>query len=243
MSDYKQTVESLQSARRLVGLKIERKNMLLKRYKRKVQEFDVARTKNIQDILLLEARVAKYFWHEFRALLPSGSGFLTRTPYAQDITNRLLDVGYHHLTNTVKKLLEEQDVSMALGLLHVARNADSAPLAYDLVEMFRADIVDAEVLRFLRLKKREFKTLEQNTIAHFLHEVNERLEKKYYLRDFKLCHTYRYYMELQILKFIKAVNHSEIFSPLHLPTRHDTRCRLTPPTVVLPSNAGVPHIG
>jgi len=41
---------------------------------------------------------------------------------------------------------------------------------------------------------------------------------------------YRYYMELQVLKFIKAVNHGEVYKPLSLPTRHDTRCSnpLTP---------------
>ncbi len=131
-------------------------------------------------------------------------------------------------------MLEQQEISPALGLLHVARNADSAPLAYDLVEMFRADIVDAEVLRFLRLKKKVLTTVEQRDIGHFLHEVNERLQRQHYLRDFKMCHVYRYYMELQILKFIKAVNHGEIFEPLHLPTRHDTRC-LTPTTSVVSS--------
>lgn len=141
-----------------------------------------------------------------------------------DIANRLLDIGYHHITAIVKKLLDGHDISAALGILHSARAADSAPLAYDLVELFRADIIDTEVLRFLHLKKKPLVMPTQQDIAHFLHEVNERLERKHYLKDFKMCHSYRYYMELQVLKFIKAVNHKQAFVPLYLPTRHDVRC-------------------
>ncbi|OHA90846.1 MAG: hypothetical protein A2832_00825 [Candidatus Zambryskibacteria bacterium RIFCSPHIGHO2_01_FULL_44_22b] len=34
-------------------------------------------------------------------------------------------------------------------------------------------------------------------------------------------------MEVQILKFVKAVNHKEVFEPLKLPARHESRCDLT----------------
>lgn len=236
MCTYKHSPESIQSARRLVGVKIERQNVLLKKYKKAPITLNRQETPSIKQVLLLEARAAKQFWCEFRDILLSYPDFRGRKPRAMDVSNRLLDVGYHHLTNIVKKLLEQHDMSPALGLLHIAHAADSTPLAYDLVELFRTDIVDAEVLRFLRLKKKTLVISGQKDIAHFLHEVNERLERKYYLKDFKTCQTYRYYMELQILKFGKAVNHKQVFTPLHLPTRHDVRCRphiLTTPSPML----------
>lgn len=126
----------------------------------------------------------------------------------------------------MRKFLEAREVPAALGLLHVARKSDSSPLAYDLVELFRADTVDAEVLRFLRLKKKPLVTADKE-IAHFLHEINERIERPHYLKDFCRCHSYRYYMEVQMLKFIAAVNHGKPFEPVHLPARHEGRCRLT----------------
>ena len=112
---------------------------------------------------------------------------------------------------------------MDLGIFHIARNSDSQPLAYDLVEMFRSDIVDAEVLRFLRLKKKKPEKI-NDQISHFLYEINKKLDKKFYLKDFHRCHSYKYYMEVQILKFIKAVNHKQIFEPITLPQRHENRC-------------------
>jgi len=233
LCSYKRLPLSVESAKRLVEIKTERQDALLKKYKKKLSTNDILAAANIQAVLLSEARAAKLYWREFRLLLPSFLGFHGRKPRAADITNRLLDIGYHHLTNVVRKILDRNAVPSVMGILHVAHKTDSAPLAYDLVELFRADIVDAEVLRFLRLKKKVFINLDQRELAHFLHEVNERLERKYYLKDFKMCHPYTYYMELQILKFISAVNHKTVFDPLHLPARHDSRCSLTPTETML----------
>jgi hypothetical protein len=85
-------------------------------------------------------------------------------------------------------------------------------------------LVDKEVLKYLRLKKVPLSTIEQQDIRYFIHRLQKRMSRKYFLRDFAQCHTYHYYMELQIMKFIKAVNHKEIFMPLHLPQRHEIRC-------------------
>jgi len=235
MSAYIHSPQAAESARELVYIKVQRQKILLGKYAKKLSIPD-AEPRTISGLMLFEARVAKTYWRGFRLLMPPSVGFTGRKPRKEDIGNHLLDIGYHHLTNVVEKLLLKHSVSTALGLFHVARNADSAPLAYDMVEMFRADIVDAETLRFFRLKKKKnIEALEPEYIARFLHRVNTRLERKYYLKEFKGCHSYRYYMELQILKFIKAVNHAEVFSPLHLPTRHESRChgRLTPALEVL----------
>lgn len=224
MSRYRNSELRIPTAARIVNVKINRRAILLKRYQKPIYKVPTRTFGSINEVLLYEARAAKHFWRHYRELLPKWTGFRGREPRCDDVVNKLLDIGYHHLTNLVKKTILKKDISPSLGLIHVANKSESAPLAYDLVELFRADIVDAEALRYVRLKKRPVLDLSQKQIGHFLHEVNERLERSYYLRDFKQCHVYRYYLELQIIKFVKAVNRGELFEPLHLPARHESRC-------------------
>ncbi|MEJ0053353.1 MAG: CRISPR-associated endonuclease Cas1 [bacterium] len=235
MCAYKHSRHALESAKRLIELKIVRESILLQRYRLAPFVPDFSGVRTMQDILLVEARAARYFWKAFRDLLPGRTSFPGRQPGSDDPVNRLLDIGYHHLTGIVRRYLEERGVSAVLGLLHSARKSASAPLAYDLVEIFRADTVDAEILRFFRLKKKPVLSATAE-IAHFLHELNERLDRPHYLKNFKRCHAYRYYMEVQILKFIRAVDRREPFSPLFLPARHDSRCCTSSDTYGTPPN-------
>ena len=223
MATYKTLPCSLETAKKLIEIKSARQARLLARYDRPFTKVNFENAHSIGAVMLEEARCAKKFWREFSSLL-SKTGFTGRHARSSDPVNHLLDIGYHHLTNETKKILEKYDIPMALGVLHSPRTAKSAPLAYDLVEMFRSDIVDAEVLKFFRLKKKLPIEVSNDSIPYFLHDINERLNRKFYLKDFKQCHTYLYYMELQILKFIKAVNHKEVFMPIYLPSRHESRC-------------------
>ena len=223
MSAYKQTPEYLKSAEQIIFHKITRQNAILTRYKKDTFPHHVQTFENTQHLMLYEGRAAQHYWRRFHTLLPSYSDFMGRKARSTDTVNRLLDIGYHHLTNKVKRILERLQIPADLGLLHVARNADSTPLAYDIVELFRADI---EVLTYLRRKKKELTSLEQEDIAHFLAHINQRLARKHYLQTFKQCHTYSYYMELQVLKFVFAVNHKREYLPIVLPSRHDSRCAL-----------------
>lgn len=225
---YKNSPHSIESAKRLIAVKIERQAELLKKYKRVCTATGIENTQTLQEVLLEEARAAKLFWQEFRDLLPIGHDFQGRRPRNTDVANRLLDIGYHYLLNAVQTYLKARGVSPEIGLLHTARTARSAPLVYDLMEMFRSDLVDAEVLRFIRLKKKKVEALGPKDVSQFLAKIKERRQRMYYLKDFNRCHSYEYYMQVQILKFIKAVNHGDIFQPLSLPVRHDTRCSRSP---------------
>jgi CRISPR-associated endonuclease Cas1 len=231
MSNYKHSSLAFVSAREILRLKIEREALLLRRYKRPAYTPVFPETGIVADLLVIEARAAHHFWHEFASLVPEANNFNGRIQHGADTANRLLDIGFHHVMNVIKKFLVNREVPPDLGLLHSAHRMTSDPLVYDLIELFRADIVDTEVLRFLRLKKR--KVIDVNDeIPHFVHELNQRLNRLHYLAQFKQCHTYKYYMEVQILHFIHAVNHKEIFIPIHLPARHDMRC-LTPNTSMI----------
>lgn len=179
---------------------------------------------DIRDLLLIEARAAKTYWTLFRKLLPNYPEFKSRNRKGTDQVNILLNIGYHHLVAETRKIFGKHNIPTDVGLVHIAHTNKAEPLIYDLIELFRADVVDSEVLRFLRLKKNKLHSIKEREIAHFVHRISKRLNRRYFLKDFDSCQTYRYYMELQLLKFAKAINHQEIFKPLSLPSRHENRC-------------------
>lgn len=225
ISDYRHTAESLKSAKNIILSKIEAQNFLLKKYKQEIK-IDFLFHKNItsrQELLLFEARFARLYWIKYADLLSNKTNFVSRKPRNTDAVNHLLDIGYHHLTNKVKKIFAKHEMNTSLGILHKATSSKASPLAYDMIELFRADIVDTEILRFFHLKKKPLYTLSKRDIPHFLHKINLRLQKSFYLKNFHACRNYQYYMELQILRFSKAVQTKTIFKPLNLPRRHEDR--------------------
>lgn len=199
--------------------------MIINEHKRdtRVDPEFVISASTIEEARLCEARFARDYWSQIRRILKHVD-FPGRQPRLRDPANLLLDIGYHHVTNKVKSILERHDMDYSLGLFHRAGSSQAAPLAYDLVELFRADTVDAELLRFFRLKKKYVQEVKNEEIAIFLNRLNNRISKSYYLQDFHACRSYAYYMELQILHFSKAVSEKKVFQPLYLPKRHEDRC-------------------
>jgi CRISPR-associated endonuclease Cas1 len=211
------------SARVIIAFKCKRQGILLQKYKKRILQPHFIHYATLPNMLLEEARIAKQFWRQFANLIPE-TNFHSRKTRGRDTVNTLLNIGYHYVTNKVKKILARHQISPAIGLLHTAQSANGAPLAYDCVELFRSDIVDQEVIRFFRLKKKKVNILRERDIAYFIQNLKKRIDKKFYIKEFKSCVRYRYYMELQILKLVYAVNHKTVFKPIHLPTRHDIRC-------------------
>lgn len=216
---YKHTPTALASAEQIILHKVRQQFNVLKRVSPPPPVF-----RSMQDILLYEGRCAQVYWRAYKKLLPAWVGFHGRKTKGIDITNVLLNLGYHHLNTHVNKLCAIHNISTALGLLHVAKTEKSKPLVYDLMELFRADLVDREVLRYLRLKKKPVMAMTSREIGRLLRSINTRMEKKVYIRTFKQCHTYHYYMELQLLSFMKAVREQRVFRPIVTPQRHESRC-------------------
>lgn len=224
MAKYRTTDHARASTAVLLTLKDGRREVLVKKFHKVLHTERYVHTDTIEQLLLTEARNAKSFWRVYAELFPEWCNTFSRTPRAKDAVNRLLDIGYHHLATVVEKNINAHGISPALGLIHRAHRSDSMPLVYDLMEIFRADCVDMVMLTFLRQKKKPLIEINQRTIGMLLHNINKQLKRQYYLATFKQCHEYRYYMDLQITKFIKAVNRGKVFEPLALPTRHDERC-------------------
>lgn len=227
IAGYLHTPESFKTAQKIIIIKTNAQTNLLKRFSVPIKDIalSIYKTKDTCHLLLEEARHAKYFWTHYKTLLPPWIYFSGRVQHGEDIANKLLDIGYHHLANIIKAVCKEKDISTALGFLHIAHESTSQPLVYDLMELFRSDVVDREVLSFLRAKKKEILFLDSKNIAHFVSKIKKRLQSQVYIKEFKQCQTYQYYMDLQIVKLIKAVNHDEVFEPIVLPHRHEDRCR------------------
>lgn len=225
IAEYIHTQKALHTAQKIIFIKTKAQNSLLQHFHIPTRtQNKIFFTKDTQELLLKEARHAKYFWSQYKKLLPQWVNFPGRIQHGYDISNKLLNIGYHHLTGIVKSICRQKDISTVIGLLHVAHSTDSEPLVYDLVELFRSDVVDREVLHFLRQKKKPIKELSSDTIAHFIFKVKKRLEKQFYIKNFEQCETYLYYMDLQVTRFIKAVNHVTIFEPFSISHRHENRC-------------------
>lgn len=220
MCAYTHTEHALLSAENIIMHKVAQQFRLVHHTAPPIPEH----IRTISDILLYEARSARVYWRMYAKQLPHWTHFVSRKARHGDVVNTLLDIGYHHLNSYVTKLLATHDIPSALALMHIAKTNKSKPLVYDLMELFRADLVDPEVLRYVRLKKKAMSKVTSIDITKFLRHLNKRMDRKVYIREFKQCHTYRYSMELHILKYIYAVNHDVVFKPMALPSRHESRC-------------------
>lgn len=221
MAKYMWSKEGLISAQHIIQRKIDEQNYFTKI----ATHISASEAITKEKLLLIEARAAKAYWKKYTLQLPKWTLFKGRKPHSEDMVNKLLDIGYHVLANKLEKLIKKHAISSALAVLHVPHSEKSKPLVYDLMELFRVHVVDEEVITFLHRKKRPLAfPLSQHEVRKFITQINKKCERKLYIRELKQCHTYNYYIELQLLHYIHAVNHKKIFIPFHAPKRHENRC-------------------
>lgn len=96
-----------------------------------------------------EGAAAALYWPAFAALLPAAWPMPRRVSHPPpDAVNALLSLGYSILYHAVAGLLEARGLNAHLGWLHVPGGAHLA-LASDLMETYRAYVVDATLLKLL----------------------------------------------------------------------------------------------
>ncbi len=110
---------------------------------------------NIRQTLMgLEGRFAAHYWKLISFLLPANAAFTGRVGKgAKDIVNSLLNYGYGILYNQAMQALEQNGLNTAAGFLHTTKGS-KASLVYDLVEEFRATVVDRAVFTMLNRKRK-----------------------------------------------------------------------------------------
>lgn len=151
-------------ARALISAKIHNSALVLKRSQRHWKnsldhEGVVRRLKELANTLKsatsidslrgTEGAAAALYWKAFAELLPGGWHMPRRQAHpAPDPVNALLSLGYTILYHSVAGLIQARGLYAGLGHLH-AVGGDHHALASDLMESYRAYVVDAALLRLL----------------------------------------------------------------------------------------------
>ena len=155
----------LDIARQIVAAKLHNSRLVLARSQR-YQEPDARdlsvnqRLKQIEQSLKTaasmeslrgsEGAAASLYWKMFAQLAPESWQFSKRQARpAPDPVNAMLSLGYTLLYQAAAGLLQARSLNAHLGMLHSPGGTHLA-LASDIMEVFRAYVVDATVLRLLR---------------------------------------------------------------------------------------------
>lgn len=130
-----------------------------------------------------EGAAAAAYWSAFAMQLPSGWVFPARQAHpAPDAINALLSLGYTLLYNAVGGLLQARGLNAHLGWLHVPGSRHLA-LASDLMECYRAYVVDATLLHLLHMGELDPADhrcdggqchLGPDTVRHFIRAIEAR---------------------------------------------------------------------
>ncbi len=133
----------------------------------------------------IEGAAAAAYWKALRAILPTGWDFPARIErHAPDPVNAMLSFGYSLLRANIVAMLNAHGLNPQVGLYH--RDSDGhAALASDLMEEFRALIVDALVWSFI--SRREVHADDFSLVAgrarlsaaatrRFIHAFEERMQ-------------------------------------------------------------------
>lgn len=155
-------------ARQLIAAKLRHSALILKRGQRHhkasssvdhaiVRLRELERSLNgctsIDSLRGSEGGAAALYWKAFAELIPAPWQMSRRLAHpAPDPLNALLSLGYSILYNSVAGLLQARGIHAGLGYLHVA-GGDHQALASDLMEPYRAYVVDATLLHLLHTQQ------------------------------------------------------------------------------------------
>lgn len=142
----------------------------------------------------------------------------TRRP-PKDPANALLSLGYTFLTQNMMMALEAAGLDPYLGYFH-AEKYNRPALALDLVEEFRAPIVDSLVLSLLNrkwLQEKDFERSDNNKgtflTTHgfriFLRHYSNKLESTFKSRELERAISYRKLFEVQARKLARVIEGKE----------------------------------
>ena len=117
------------------------------------------RAKTIEEIRTIEAHSAKIYFSAYGKLFPGWKfrGRFKNPP--EDELNSMLSLGYTLLYTTITSFLWIYELDPSIGIYHKSRSG-FYPLAADVMEIFRAPIVDHMVYRIVKrelIQKSDFK--------------------------------------------------------------------------------------
>ena len=220
----------LQVARAIVEAKIHNQRTLALRLARRNEAGDGAAAlgqlaaakqsapaaAGLAELLGIEGSAAQAYFRLFRgALRPPWDfpGRKRRPP--TDPVNALLSLGYSLLSQSLMSALELVGLDPYLGYYHTEKYGRPA-LALDLVEEFRAPLVDSLTLDILNhhvVAEKDFETdpadggvvLTSRGLRRYLRKYSERLESEFKSRELGRVISYRKLFEVQARRMARAV--------------------------------------
>ncbi|RKZ29524.1 CRISPR-associated endonuclease Cas1 [bacterium] len=124
-------------------------------YQNELQEYSnrVQKCDNENELLGLEGSAARVYFSAFDSMLVDEWKFTGRTKHPpQDPINSILSFGYTILANEIGALAEASGLDPFVGFYHTTEYGRQS-LAQDILEIFRAPIVDRVALRLFNLNR------------------------------------------------------------------------------------------
>ena len=165
----------------------------------------------------IEGQAARVYFAAYRAAFDPAWGFTKRTRRPpRDPINALLSLGYSLLTQNMMTALEVVGLDPYLGYFH-AETYNRPALALDLVEEFRAPVVDSLVLWVVKqriLGEKDFMpdkesggiVLSDRGLRDFLLQFSKKLESERLVRDVGRRLSYRKLFEVQARRLARVIS-------------------------------------
>ena len=128
----------------------------------------INQTTNLEELRGYEGICAREYFQAFALFIPSPFSFTERNRRPpKDPVNSMLSLGYTLLAQTIQMILNIQGIDPQIGFFHQPKDMKTL-LVLDLMEMYRAWIIDDLVIRLLKTEK--------ILISHFY--INENNEQR-----------------------------------------------------------------
>lgn len=147
----------------------------------KAKNYPANDAKYASGLMILESQGAIAYWPYIRVLIADdGVDFISRKHQgATDLVNSLLNYGYAILYARVWKNILAAKLNPSIGILH-ARQDGKPTLVFDIVELFRAQMVDRIVISMIQKKiplKMHDGLLNESTKRTLIRHILERLNR------------------------------------------------------------------
>lgn len=185
-------------------------------------------SKELEVLRGTEGMATRYYFQAFKLLLPEAWQFegRNRQPPA-DAINCLLSYGYGVLYNSINAFLTRRGLSPWIGTLHAIKHGHAA-LASDMMEEYRAPVIDVIVLQWAMQNGNQPETLFHDPNANrlvltpearkaFIEQFEARLRATAKHPKLKRSHNYQYLMHWQINHYAKVLlGQDETYTPFYI---------------------------
>jgi CRISPR-associated protein Cas1 len=165
-----------------------------------------------------EGTAAAMYYRVFRTLLQTNMGFQGRQAHPPtDPVNALLSLGYTLLYNHLYAAINIVGLDPYQGFFHQRKHGHAA-LASDLVEEWRALIVDSIVLTVINrreIKQHDFHSTHQGlrltkaALTRFLKRYDARVNETVFAPDLQGKSTYHRVFELQVRQLARVISEAQ----------------------------------